>query len=91
MGNEKTGIRRIHKSETLIEGVRHVNAKTLAMTLGTNEYTIRRLAREGKLPYHKIGVKLWFDPERVKSHIRHEERPKQLSIPTIDYEGLKGF
>lgn len=81
---------RIHPDTILISGVRHVNAKKLAEILGIGEHYIRRIAREGKIPYHKIGSKSWFNPEKVVKETKHEP-VRQLPITGIDYEGLQGF
>ena len=47
-----------------------VDAKTLAEITNLPVASVRRLAREGKLPHYKLGRLLRFDVDEVKAALK---------------------
>jgi hypothetical protein len=47
-----------------------VNAHTLAAEIDLHVVTIRKLAREGRIPVYSIGRTLKFDPAEVRAALR---------------------
>lgn len=62
--------------------------KQAAVELGLTEYQLRRMAKEGKLPFLKSGVKFIFDIELCEEALRNlalgnmrvEEPAKQYGV-----------
>lgn len=62
--------------------------KQAAVELGLTEYQLRRMAKEGKLPFLKSGVKFIFDIElceealkkQALENMRIEEPAKQYDV-----------
>jgi excisionase family DNA binding protein len=62
--------------------------KQAAVELGLTEYQLRRMAKEGKLPFLKSGVKFIFDIElceealkkQALENMRIEEPAKQYGV-----------
>ena len=62
--------------------------KQAAVELGLTEYQLRRMAKEGKLPFLKSGVKFIFDIElceealkkQALENMRIEEPSKQYGV-----------
>lgn len=46
--------------------------KQAAEELGLTEYQLRRMAKEGKIPYLKSGVKYIFDIEQCVEFLKNE-------------------
>lgn len=63
--------------------------KQAAMELGLTEYQLRRMAKEGKVPFLKSGVKYIFDVELCEEFLRKqaientkivEDEPSQYGV-----------
>lgn len=62
--------------------------KQAATELGLTEYQLRRMAKEGNIPFLKSGVKYIFDLEQCEEflknkaleNIKHEEPVKQYGV-----------
>jgi excisionase family DNA binding protein len=62
---------------------RAVSAALMAKRLGVSAPTLRRLSRDGVIPYYKAGVLLRYDVDMVLSALRQTPTPKpqpQLAI-----------
>lgn len=51
-----------------------INIKELANYLSCSVSTIRRLVKEDKIPYFRIGVKLYFNLLSIKEWIKENEK-----------------
>lgn len=48
------------------------NLCTTAAALGLSEYAVKRMAKDGKIPYLKSGVKYIFDIEQCEEYLKNE-------------------
>lgn len=64
--------------------------KQAAMSLGLTEYQLRRMAKEGNIPFLKSGVKYIFDIEQCEEFLKDKalENIKQVE-PIKEYGVLR--
>lgn len=46
-----------------------INARDLAGVLGVCRETVRRMARDGRIPFVRVGKSVRFDLEAVRRHL----------------------
>jgi excisionase family DNA binding protein len=65
--------------------------KQAASELGLTEYQLRRMAKEGKLPFLKSGVKYIFDIELCEEFLRKQaiENINRVNDDTVEYGTLR--
>ncbi len=66
-----------------------VKSKTLATVIDLPVYTIRKLAREGKIPYYKVDDKNFlFDPlevvECIKNGLKKQTNNDSMQLTVTD-------
>ena len=62
---------------------RFITVKELASIISVSAFTIRKMAREGKLPCYHLGKKHLFDPEEVIRFIKEKELPSNGLKPKL--------
>lgn len=64
--------------------------KQAAVELGLTEYQLRRMAKEGKLPFLKSGVKFIFDIELCEEALKKQALENmRIEEPTKQYGVLR--
>lgn len=63
-----------------------ISASKLSLMTDIKEMTLRKWAREGTLPYYKIGKLVRFNPEEVYKWIKEKAVTQQPNLREYMYE-----
>jgi excisionase family DNA binding protein len=81
----------MRRREITVEDKRLLDSRQLANETGLSEPWIRQLARDGKIPFLRVGHRYWFDRERVVYALSKVPLTAPIATDQEDYSDLEGI
>lgn len=58
----------------------NISPKEASQMIGCSEYTIMELARQKKIPHHRVGNRVKFTKESLKKWIEEQEKMSTIQM-----------
>jgi excisionase family DNA binding protein len=65
-----------------------VSARTAGDSFDVHQETIRRLARDGRIPMYRVGRYMRFDLDEIRAALRADSSPSGSGVVSPDFDAL---